>query len=157
VKISQVGDATVFDVSDANFTIRGGFTITSPVGGEAWAVGSTHDITWTTGGTIPNVKLQLSTNGGASYTSTIIASTTNTNSYTWSVPDALTLQARVSVQDVNDAQAIDASPANFKIQGTFTITSPNGGDALQVGASKAIRNQQSKLRGYTGRKVQSTF
>ena len=99
---------------------RAGLRVTSPVGGEAWAVGSTHDITWITGGTIPNVRLEYSTNAGGSY-SLIIASTANNQTYSWVVPDALTLQARVRVQDVNDALAADSSPA---IMVTLTTAFP---------------------------------
>ncbi len=137
VRISQVGDATVFDDSDANFTIRAGFTVTAPVGGEQWAVGSSHDITWITGGTISNIKLEYSSNGGNSYT-TIIGSTPNNQTYPWVVPDAITTQARVRVSDTNDAQAADISPANFKIMGTLTITVPNGGEQWLVGSAHNI-------------------
>ncbi len=137
VKISQVGDATIFDTSDANFIIRAGFTVTSPIGGENWAVGSSHDITWTTGGTIQNVKLEYSTNGGNTFT-TIIGSTPNTQTYPWVVADAITTQAKVRVSDINDAQATDISPANFRIYGTFTLTSPNGGEQWLVGSTQNI-------------------
>jgi hypothetical protein len=137
VRISQVGDGTIFDNSDANFTIRAGFTVTSPTGGEQWAVGSSHDINWVTGGTIPNVKLEYSANGGNSY-STIIASTNNNQTYAWVVPDAITTQARVKVSDVNDVNASDFSAANFKIHGTFTLTAPNGGEQWLVGTSQSI-------------------
>ena len=39
VKLSDASDATVFDESNANFAIRGGFNITAPNGAEIWTVG----------------------------------------------------------------------------------------------------------------------
>jgi len=61
VKISDATDATVFDTSDADFSIIGGFNITQPNGGEVWTVGESRDITWDTFGTVSDVKLEYST------------------------------------------------------------------------------------------------
>jgi hypothetical protein len=48
VRISDVSDSTVFDMSDAVFIIQAGFAIASPDGGEVWSVGSSHGVSWTT-------------------------------------------------------------------------------------------------------------
>src|SRR5207245_7308314 len=64
VRVTDAGDATVFDDSNANFTIKGSLTLTAPVGGEAWTVGGSRNITWTKTGAIANVKLEYSTDGG---------------------------------------------------------------------------------------------
>jgi len=138
VKATDVSDATVFDESNASFTIRGAFTLTAPNGNEQWTVGTTQPITWTTFGTIPNVKLEYSTDGGASYPSVIIASTSNTGSYNWSVPNAISTTARVRVSNAADTGTLDTSDANFKIKAGFTVTSPDGGEVLVVGASHSI-------------------
>ncbi len=61
-------------------------SVTSPNGGESWTAGSVHNITWTTTGTVANVKIEVSTDGGSNYT-TIVASTANTGSYSWTVPN----------------------------------------------------------------------
>ena len=39
VKITDLGDATVIDESNANFTIKGSVTVGLPNGGETWIVG----------------------------------------------------------------------------------------------------------------------
>jgi hypothetical protein len=54
--------------------------ITSPNGGEKWDVGSSHLITWTTEGTVGNVKIEYSADNGTSYTE-IVASTPNSGGY----------------------------------------------------------------------------
>src|SRR5262249_51633037 len=101
VHVENVADATVFDESNANFSIQGFFALTSPNGGEAWFVTSVHNITWTWGGTIPSVKLTFSTDGGGTYPNVIAASTANgagsggNASYSWTVPDNISPTVRV--------------------------------------------------------------
>jgi sarcosine oxidase gamma subunit len=138
VKITDVSDSGVNDATNANFKIMGGFSLTAPNGGEVWVVGSSQNITWTTSGTVANVKLDYSTDGGASYPNVITASVTNTGSYGWTIPDAIGTTLRVKVEDVLDIDAKDESDANFKIKGSVTVTAPNGGELWDVGASQNI-------------------
>ena len=93
-------------------------TVTSPNGGETWSVGSSHDITWTSTGTIADVKIEYSTDSGTSYT-TVIASTANTGSYAWTVPGTLSTTCMVRVSDAADGDPLDASDA------VFIITAPS--------------------------------
>src|SRR5206468_12715492 len=44
VRVTNTADATVFDDSNANFTIRGGVILSAPNGAEEWVVGSTRQI-----------------------------------------------------------------------------------------------------------------
>jgi hypothetical protein len=60
----------VFDVSDADFAIRGELNFLTPAGGERWITNEVHNLTWTTRGTIANVKLEYSKDNFA--TSTVI-------------------------------------------------------------------------------------
>src|SRR5207247_2352393 len=138
VRITDTGDTTVTDASDATFTILAGFTLSSPNGGEIWTVGSSQSIAWTTGGTVPNVKLEYSTDGGSTYPNVIIASTPNTGSFSWTVPDDISATVRVRVTDVNDSTVFDGSDADFKIRGALTVTAPNGGEQWTVASSRTI-------------------
>ena len=137
VKVSDASDSTVYDTSDGNFIIRGGFVITSPNGGEAWAVGSTHNITWTTFGSIATVKLDYSIDNGAHW-NIIIGSTSNTGIYAWDIPDAISSECIVRVADTNDPDANDVSDSVFKIHGLISVTSPNGGEEWGVGSTQNI-------------------
>ena len=47
-------------------------TVTLPDGGENWMVTPSHDITWTSTGTIANVSIEYSTDGGTNWTSTSV-------------------------------------------------------------------------------------
>ncbi|MBU1086222.1 MAG: GPI anchored serine-threonine rich family protein [Candidatus Omnitrophica bacterium] len=138
VKISDASDISVDDRSTADFSIQAIFTIIAPNGGEVWTVADSEDITWSTVGSVANVKLEYSTDGGSTYDNTIVGSVSNTNTYAWAIPDALSSTVRVRISDVNDAQALDTSDANFKIRGDLTLTAPNGGEILIVGASQNI-------------------
>src|SRR5207244_3702920 len=100
VRVSAPADSSANDVSDANFKIRGGLALTAPNGAEAWIVGSTQAISWTTTGTVPNVKLEYSTDGGVTYPNVVTASAANTGSFSWTIPDSISNTVRVRLSDV---------------------------------------------------------
>ncbi|RKY44535.1 MAG: hypothetical protein DRP81_05410, partial [Candidatus Omnitrophota bacterium] len=137
VKISDSSDLNVFDTSNSAFKIKASFQITAPNGGEAWIVNDTENIVWNTQGTVDNVKLEYSTDGGDNWT-LITESTLNTGTYSWSIPDSISNECRVRVSDVNDSSANDISDSNFKIRGNLTITAPNGGEKWAVGTDQVI-------------------
>ncbi len=91
-------------------------TVTSPNGGESWAAGSAHNITWTSSGTVGNVKIEYTTNNGSSW-STVTSSTANDGSYSWTVPNTASTQCKVRVQEASDGQPSDTSNAVFSITG----------------------------------------
>jgi hypothetical protein len=115
-----------------------GITVTSPNGGEGWLVNSTHSITWTTTGTVGNVKIKYSPNNGQDWTS-IIASTPNDGAHPWTVPDTPSPQCLVRISET-DNDPVDTSDAVFSIvdPNTITITSPNGGETFEVNSSHTI-------------------
>jgi hypothetical protein len=104
-------DAFVAKISEVATAI---VTVTSPNGGEIWAAGAVHYITWATIGTIANVKLESSTDGGTIW-ATIIASTANTNTYAWTVPGTISSTCLVRVNDAANAAIQDTSDAVFSI------------------------------------------
>jgi hypothetical protein len=93
-------------------------TVTSPNGGESWTAGSVQNITWTTTGTVANVKIEVSADGGTNY-STLVASTSNTGSYSWTVPSTAGSAYRVRVSDA-------AGTASDSSNGNFTVTASGG-------------------------------
>ena len=157
VRVSNVSDATCFDMSDNAFTITTAtFAVTSPNGGEVWHAGSTHDIAWTTTGSVSNVKLEYSTDGGTSWT-TIIASTPDTmpktgtrtegedaakpmvHAYAWTLPAAASTTCRVKISDAADGTPFDTSNANFTIKKEKPI----------IGLSKTTFNFATVQKGKT--------
>jgi hypothetical protein len=83
VRVSDT-DGTPTDVSNAVFTISPVplITVTAPNGGESFLVGSGQTISWTSVGTIGNVRIELSANNGAAWTD-VTAGTVNDGSYPW--------------------------------------------------------------------------
>ena len=139
IRISDT-DGEPSDVSDAVFFIvtSASITITTPNGGENWAVGSSHHITWTSSGTVDNVKIEYSTDNGSSWIN-IAASTANDGSYQWTIPDNPSDNCLVRVSDT-DGIPSDVSNAVFSIVliPSITVTSPNGGENWEVASTHKI-------------------
>jgi Leucine-rich repeat (LRR) protein len=89
-------------------------TVTSPNGGERLAAGSVHDVTWTTMGTIENVRIEYSGNNGTDWL-TVIETTTNPGSYSWAVPGPASTGCLVRVSDAANAAVADTSDSVFRI------------------------------------------
>lgn len=146
-----------------NFSIVGSttpqpsiITVTSPNGGESWATGSTHNITWTTGSASSSTPTQISLFVQTSPTTNTqenIAFTTNTGSYTWTIPQKLNVtdlgkgniyKIIVYVGAVGSANVLDDMSDNYfsivvpDTQPTITVTSPNGGERLIQGSQTNI-------------------
>ena len=90
-------------------------TVTSPNGGEVWACGSTHAITWTSSGVTGDVKIYGSVNNGDKWH--LIATTANDGSYTWTIPTLASTktQCLIGILSVEDTGVKDRSDSNFTI------------------------------------------
>jgi hypothetical protein len=128
-------DGSYIDESNATFAISAAdtptVTVTSPNGGENWTVGLSYNITWSSTGTIANVKIEYSTNNGSSW-SDIVASIANNGSHAWTIPNTPSTTCQVRVSDAANTATNDVSNATFTISAavtpTVTVTSPNGGE-----------------------------
>jgi hypothetical protein len=92
-------------------------TVTAPNGGESWCAGSAQSITWTSSG-ITNIRIDLSSDGGSTFGTTIVASTpASTGSYSWSIPSGQAAGAtyRIRVSDAGNASVNDLGDASFTI------------------------------------------
>ena len=140
VRISGVTQTTVTDVSNANFSIvQRTITVTSPNGGETLYAGESHTITWTSQNLSGNVKIEINRSYSGGTWETIIASTTNDGSHSWTVTTPVTGAARIRLTGVTYTSVTDVSDANFSIvQRTLSVTSPNGGESWIVGSAHSI-------------------
>ncbi|MGD2086785.1 MAG: Ig-like domain-containing protein [Candidatus Aminicenantes bacterium] len=137
VRVSET-DGSPADISDSVFIILPpSITVTSPNGEENWEVNSQQNLTWTSTGTVVNVKIEYSTNIGGNWTE-IIASTENDGTHPWTVPDTVSNQCLIRVSET-DGSPSDTSDAVFTIfPPSLTVTSPNGGENWNVDSSQAI-------------------
>ncbi len=70
---------------------------------------------------------------------TIISSTSNDGSYSWTVPDAPSSNSLVRISDASNASVSDVSNNVFSIKiGILTLSSPNGGELLLFNSSQSI-------------------
>jgi hypothetical protein len=122
----------------APHTVSGQFTLagptgptlslTSPVGGELWAVGSTHAVTWNSTGNLTDVKLDASSDGGATWWP-LVASTPNDGWYDWLVEGSevsMTTRLRVSSLDGTVSAASDANFVVYAPSPWLTVTPTSG-------------------------------
>jgi len=137
VRVSNSADSTFTSTSNAVFSLLAGFTMIAPNGGEVWANGFAHTISWSTTGTVANVKLEYSSDGGSTY-STIVTSTANNNQYSWT-PSVTSGGAnyKVRVSDASNSNSKASSASAFTIQ-KVAISAPTSGQRIQAGTSASI-------------------
>jgi len=138
-RVTNEADSTVFDISNADFTIKGSLAVTSPNGAEAWMVGSTRILLGAKTGSIANIKIEYSTNSGTTYPNTITASAAASSlNYPWTIPDSIGNQLKIKITDLANNFVYDESDADFRIKGSVVLISPNGGETWRVGESQSI-------------------
>ena len=98
--------------------------LTSPNGGEVWAAGSSHAITWNVAGITDNallknnpVSLDYSLDNGATFVNSMAAGYSNGGSFTWTTPllTSAAVRVRISVIDSAGHTGFDMSDASFTI------------------------------------------
>ncbi|MFX1572565.1 MAG: Ser-Thr-rich GPI-anchored membrane family protein [Promethearchaeota archaeon] len=130
IKVSDVTNPETHDLSE-NFEIFttpevDSLTITSPESLTVWEMGTSQDITWTSTGSISDVKIELLKDG--EFVLEIVASTDNDGSYTWDIPTDLEdgIDYQIKISDV-------ANPDTYDESSNFTLSSeeiPGGGGGI---------------------------
>ncbi|MHA2101399.1 MAG: Ig-like domain-containing protein, partial [Candidatus Kariarchaeaceae archaeon] len=136
VKISDVANSSVIDISDNVFTISSqpsSITVTSPNGGENWLVGTTQEVTWESSN-VTDVKIEYTTDIGISWMN-IVASTPSNGSYSWIIPNSPSLFCIIRIYDTSDSSINDISDFLFAIRDEAPIlfvnpTSLSFGDVM---------------------------
>jgi len=113
IKVTDTGRQGTSDSSNADFMIgAGAITVTSPIAGNSWYANTTHNITWTTTGTVyDNLTLQYSADGGSTW-SNIVTGATNSGAYAWTIPygaiNAVNNNAKIKISDATNASTVFA-------------------------------------------------
>lgn len=103
----------------------GPFLETTNLGG-SYAGNSTQTITWSVNGTdqapinVANVKISISTDGGMTFPTVLLASTPNDGTESVTLPNVATSTARIKVEAVGNI-FFDISNANFTITSTLPV------------------------------------
>ncbi|MBU1096641.1 MAG: hypothetical protein KKB34_09200 [Bacteroidetes bacterium] len=144
IRISNSNIGVPFDESNGSFSIlpEPGITVITPNGGETLQTGSSTNITWTSEN-IDRVRIELTTNNGASWSS-IASSTESDGNFTWTtIPDLNSSLCKVKISDANDGIPSDISDKVFvitnQIEQTIEVKIPNNGEVWEANTSKLIQ------------------
>jgi len=121
------------DTNTYSMTVIGPkFIVTAPNGGEDWAVGSSHEITWIPSDTYDAVDILYSKDNFNVDFQYIVQSTENDGSFLWDyVPSDASDYVLMRVQASGMPQYYDDSDDYFKISGAWLqVLDPNGGENL---------------------------
>jgi hypothetical protein len=158
VRVSDSGNASLYDISDNVFTISNGnlsILVTNPNGGENWQVGGVYNISWTSSG-ISNVKIEYTTDNGTSWTTILSTFAAGAGSYAWTVPNTPSTQCKVRISESGNPSLFDMSDNVFTISTSsqsVLVTNPNGGETWQVGS---VQNITWNSSGITNVKIEYT-
>ncbi len=136
IRISDVRDLQVSDISNDTFVIAGKISVLSPDHSSRWLVGSTQEIRWQTTGTLPLVHIDYQTSKSSEWIR-ISENFQNTGTYMWKVPDSIDLQTQIRVIDAADSKTAGDSAA-FSITGGLRLLNPQGGEQWTAGTRRKI-------------------
>ncbi len=128
MRISSVNAPACYDESSGDFTISGpAINVTGPTSEDVWMVGETQTITWNSLYLSGNVKIEISRDAGATW-STLVADTPNDGSHSWAVTGPDSQNCKIRVRSVGASYVFGTSAGLFDIVSpTITVTSPGPG------------------------------
>lgn len=138
IRIVSSQDPNAFDISDNNFTITttqvtDSIQVTSPMLNDNWILGREYIITWTGTSTAGYVRIDYSTDGGATW-NVISSSTTNDGYYFWTITgDFSSNNCKIKVASTANPNTYDESDVFTISRQTIIITSPNANTIWQSG------------------------
>ena len=127
----SVGQTAFKDMVVTVSTASGPFAVTAPNTAVTWAGGSTQTVTWSVASSnltpvfCANVKISLSTDGGLTFPTVLIASTANDGTEALVIPATPSTTARIKVEAVGNI-FFDISNTNFTINGTVACGNATG-------------------------------
>ena len=107
-------------ITAGNGDLRAFITVTSPRNALQWTIGNTYAITWNHNvGTTGTVKIEISRNGGTTWTlinASVQNSGASTGTYNWTATGPATTTARIRVTWNTNTAVKDASNGNFIVR-----------------------------------------
>jgi hypothetical protein len=125
--------------------------ISSPNGGEVWAPGSDHDITWTscTFNKPSHVDIEYSTDGGSHWVSPLVVTNyPNTGTYSWTIPQTTGSNFIIKIKNAQDGSPYDLSNKPFTIQSTNVPVLLVTPDELDFGSNETSKSFNISNGGY---------
>lgn len=133
-------EGSTTDIYAAKLLEPSSVTVTYPNGGESIEAAASMTITWTSTGSVSDVLIEFSSNGGANWAD--ISTVPNTGSYLWdTVENVDSTDCWIQITNTNDPTATDMSDAAFEvyqIPDEIAVVSPNGGEMYLAGGEMPI-------------------
>ena len=121
-------------------------SLISPLGGEQWYAGTTHNIQWSSSN-ISLLKLEFSSDSGATWTMIADSVEASQDSLAWLVPDINSSNCFVKIVSLTDSTYTAQSPSPFQIARqlnspgwTYTITGNNHIILIPLSANPTIND-----------------
>jgi hypothetical protein len=126
VRVSSVDFPQYASQSAQNFTMTTNSTpvvyVTSPNGGDIFKAGSIQNITWTASPSIINIKIELTTDKGATWNPVANSVSAFPGTYSWTVPSTSSRQCQIRISDTSDSTFYDISDNPFIIWQVVAIS-----------------------------------
>ena len=130
------------------------FTLTSPVGGESWMIGTSHDITWSSSdvsGTVCVEVLKLKTDGSTVCFAMADAIPVENSKWTWNIPYEIPLTSFYVRISLTGAKSMESTGGNFSVVGNsapyIAIRAPVGGEIWALGTAHQISWESHNIQG----------
>jgi len=115
IRLSNVANANIYDLSNAVFTITPAIIITSPNGGQSWQALTQQYITWSSIYIIQNIKIEYTTNNGTNWNEIISSTPASSGFFSWLIPNTPSNQCKVRLSDVTNNTVFAQSSGVFTI------------------------------------------
>lgn len=145
-RISSSSSMGVVDKSNAVLTIGtppvSTINVTYPNGGETFDANYWKNITWTSTGTVSNVNIEISDDGGITWKRMAYA-VANNNSFIINIPNSTSAQCLIKVTNAENLNISDVSDNFFTVQlqpnfPTIEVLFPNGGETITPGSTETV-------------------
>ncbi|MFO7659499.1 MAG: hypothetical protein R6V77_01180 [Candidatus Cloacimonadaceae bacterium] len=137
IRVSDAANPVNYDFSDASFKIIR-LILTSPNGGEVYNTGAVRPIRWSSVHAA-NLKIEYSSNAGASWTTIIASVSAGSGVFNWTVPNSASANYLVRISDTTISDIKDTSDAVFTVI-SFRLIYPS---------ASGLKLQTNKICGIT--------
>lgn len=147
VRISDSSHASISDTSDGVFKIIQSFIhVLSPNGGEEWEARAEYPVTWTASSWVLNIRIELSTDNGSTWSMIVDGPAAWDGSYAWRVSNIEGSKCLIRVSDNWNTGISDVSDGAFSIVPSTSpiwVSSPAGGEVWGTGSVHRITWQSN--------------
>lgn len=136
--VYALGNAgTILNTTSGGQNLTPSIKVNLPNGNESFKNSTAQVITWSSAN-VDNVIIKYSGNNGSTFT-TLQVVTASSGSYSWTVPNELTNQALIKIEDASNNALFDLSDAPFSVYNwSFNLIQPISSSTWNIGSTQTI-------------------